>query len=493
MSYDDDIFKDEVMPLPGVITSFREDVKEPIQWDVVQTSGELGVGVDFTAGVLSVPLSGDSYSQRVQLQQLIKARVSPINDKTLSEMAKHYKGQGITLGVLQIAEQARVNKIAGKFAAAKGLDIEPDGHEKTLGKRLATAGDMRSWDKAVEFTVQTAGTKAFDSFASGIRSVNPEWSKDLRNLNKRLGKTFDESVQELGDTSPLNFGNGVVGPRGLRHTLYAATEIAEYMSAGYRAPQSIKALRQESDDKRARDWGDANEDGKVDSKQTTLDTSDVPDDFEFAYDDGEFGKLVWAEGLPLTVEVKGYMRRKKRGMQSGRRVSYPSRLLTDPERRIFSQKVKVKGGIVVVDISGSMSLTQADIESIVESAPAAVIMAYSDCGENSPNAWLLANRGWRVSHIDNIGGMNNGVDGTALTWAIRHKKYGEDIVWISDGQITSMSGGQRDELAVQCAKLIKKHRIIMIPSVQEAVAMFKKGKLINKPAGPIRDALLGKL
>ena len=493
MSYDDDILKDEVMPLPGVITSFREDIQQPIQWDVVPTSGELGVGVDFSAGVISVPLSGDSYSQRLQLQQLIKTRVSPVDDKVLSELARQYKTSGVTLDVLRVSEQARINKITAQFAAAKGIVTEPDGHEKTLGKRLATAGDMRSWDKAVEFTAQNAGTKAFDSFASGIRSVNPEWSKDLRNLNKRLGKTFNESVQELGDTRPLNFGNDIVGPRGLRHTLYAANEVAEFMSAGYRAPQSIKALRRDSEDKRAREWGDTNEDGKVDSNQTTLDTSDVPDDFEFAYDDGEFGKLVWAEDLPLTVEVKGYMRRKKRGMQSGRRVSYPSRLLTDPERRIFSQKVKVKGGIVVVDISGSMSLSQADIESIVEAAPAAVIMAYSDCGENSPNAWLLANRGWRVSHVDNIGGMNNGVDGTALTWAIRHKKYGEDIVWVSDGQITSMNGGQRDELAIQCAKLVKKHRIIMIPSVQEAVAMFKKGKLINKPAGPIRDALLVKL
>ena len=32
----------------------------------------------------------------------------------------------------------------------------------------------------------------------------------------------------------------------------------------------------------------------------------------------------------------------------------------------------------------------------------------------------------------------------------------------------------------------------MIPSVEEAVKQFKAGKLTNKPAGPIRDALLGK-
>ena len=55
-----------------------------------------------------------------------------------------------------------------------------------------------------------------------------------------------------------------------------------------------------------------------------------------------------------------------------------------------------------------------------------------------------------------------------------------------------MGGGQHDELVLQCARLVKKHKIIMISSVAEAVKMFKNGKLINKPAGPIRQALLGR-
>jgi len=488
--------EDEVMPLPNVITSFREDVKDPINWEIVPTVGDFGAKVDFIAGVMAIPLSGDSHSQRLQLQKLIEARVTPLDSSTYSGIAKAYNNNGITADVLRVAEQARINAITEQFAKVKQLDHEPTGAEKTFGKRLATAGDMRSWDAAVQFTVQNHSTKSFDSFASGIRSVKPEWSKRLRQLNKSMKTNFNGTVSELGDTTPVRFNSDVNIPTGFRYTLYAASDIADYVSSGYKTPQDIKDIHSKKEEQRAANYGDPDkfdpDKNTLGDQPVTLNTDDVPDDFEFDYDNGEFGKLVWADDKPLTVEVKGYMRRKKRGMQSGRRVSYPSRLLTDPERRIFGQKIKVKGGIVVIDISGSMNLKQSDIEEIVEAAPAAVIMAYSDCGGDSPNAWLLADRGWRVRDTGDIGGMNNGVDGTALTWAIRRRKHGEDIVWVSDGQVTSMGSGQNDQIIIQCAKLVKKHKIIMIPSVEEAVSMFKKGKLINKPAGPIRSALLGK-
>lgn len=488
--------QDDVLPLPNVITSFREDMQEPINWEVVPTSGGLGAKVDFAAGVMAIPLAGDSYSQRLQLKKLIEARVT-INDPSLySKIAKEYANSGITADILRVCEEGRINAITEQFASVKGLEHEIDGSEKIFGKRLATSNTTRDWDKAVEFTIQNYNTKSFDSFASGVRSVRPEWSAQLRKLKKVLSHSFNDKVSELGDTRPIRFDSEFSIPNGFRHTIYAANAINEYLSSGYRAPKEIRDAKEKQESERAANYGDPD---KFDPNMNTLgdqtvslDTSDLPDDFEFDIDNGEFGKLVWAEDMPLTVEVNGYMRRKRKGMQSGRRVAYPSRLLTDPERRIFAHKVKVKGGIVVIDISGSMNLTQKDIEAIVEAAPASVIMAYSDCG-GGPNAWLLANRGWRVRDIGNIGGQNNGVDGTALTWAIRHKKYGEDLVWVTDGQITSTSGGQRDELAIQCAKLVKKHKIIMIPSVEEAVVMFKKNKLTNKPSGLVRQALLGRL
>ena len=497
MTQVNDFYEGKVVPLPGVITSFREDLVDPIQWDVVPSTGELNVGVDFAAGVLTVPLEGDSHSQRLQLRKLVEARVTPIDPKVYDKISKIYDGR-FTPAIIRSAEQARINAITEKFAEVKGLQHEPSGAEKTQGKRLATVNSPEAWNQAVRFTVENAGTKSFDAFASGVRSVNPEWSERLRKLNKRMLNSFKETPYQLGDTTPVGIGDGDFVPRGFMNAVYAADEIRDFVADGYHSPESIKKAKAKEDDERAENYGSPTKfdptKGSMERGEQEIETGKIPDDFEFPTDeDGQFAELVIDESLPLTVEVSGYMRRKRKAMTSGRRLSYASRLLTDPERRVFGQKVKVKGGIVVVDISGSMSLSQEDVEAIVEAAPAAVIMAYSYCNEGEPNAWIFANRGWRVREIPEVGHRGNGVDGPALTWAIRHRKFGEQIVWITDGQVTSKSDGQNPEIIRQCAQLVKKHRIIMVPTAEEAVAMFRSNRLVNKPRGPIREALLGRL
>ena len=492
---------DQSLPLANVIASYREDMA-PIDWQVVPTAGDFGSGVDFVAGVMAVPLGGDSHSRYTLLRNEITLRVAPPDPTIFKSLAQQYKVQGITESILRSAESARISAITEQFAARKGLQREPDGSEKVTGKRLAQANTTQAWDEAVAYTLRNYGTKSFDSFASGIRSVSPEWSKRLRQLNKKLGGVLNSPALRLGDTTPCTFGNGVQGPTGFQNTLYAASVVRDYLSDSYMAPEDIKLKARDEEDKIAQDYGKrkptpVNTEGSLSNEEIQME-GELPDHFEFD-DDSGFGKLIIDDSKPLSVEVPGYMHRKRKAMTSGRRVVYPSRMLTDPQRRVFSGKVKVKGGVVVIDISGSMNLTQQDIEDIVEAAPAAVILAYSDCsginGDEAPNAWLLANRGWRVRDIGHIGGMNNGVDGTALTWAIRHRKRNEPLVWVTDGQVTSMSGSgsSNSELAKQCAKLVKKHRIIMIPSVDEAVAQFKSGRLINKPRGYVRSALLGRI
>ena len=502
---DESVVARAAQPLPKVVASYREDIDQSIDWTIEPSAGDFNVGVDFSSGIMSIPLTDDDYSRYIQLREMVRLRVSPTSPELYTKCAKHWGASGVTESLLRIAEQARVSSIARTFADSMGINIEPDGSEKILGKRLATAGNDLSWDKCVEFAVQNFGTKSFDSFASGVRSVNSDWSKRLTKLNKQLSAQFDGTPSEIGDTHPVRYSGDIVGPLGFNHSVYAANDIAEYMSSGYRAPDDIKLRVKEKDDRRASNYGEPSLEelmsGTIDPTKTGLDTDDMPDDFEFDFESEEdhFGPLIFSDDLPLTVEVEGYMRRKRRARQVGRTLSYPSRFITDPERRVFGQKVKVKGGVVVIDVSGSMRLSQSDIEEIVAAAPAALILAYSDNdgGQGQPNAWILANRGWRVSDLGNIPRSQNGVDGSALTWAVRHRKYGEDIVWVSDGEVFGINGsrGHRNQLAIDCAKLVKKHRMIMIPSVRDAVAAFKSGQPLrkfNKPAGPIREALLGR-
>jgi len=493
-------FNEPIAPLANVVSSFRDDITTPIDWQIQPTPGEFGAGVDFVEGVFAVPLEGDSHSQQIQLRKLIELRCSPTDPKIYSHMTEYYKAMDseMRVNVLKAAEAARISAITGKFTKAFGMVIEPDGSEKTRGKQLATAGTTGAWDQAVEQTLKLDSDKAFDSFASGIRSVKPEWGKKLRVLRKQLNGTFQESARLIGNTTPAKYGDGISGPEGFRYSLYAAGIVRDFLSDGYRAPDDMQELKRIRQDKLAENYGkpdpsDLSDNGKLSRHEMEIE-EELPEGYEFETDsDSGFYALRIDDTLPLIVEVPGYMHRKRKAMTSGRRITYPSRMLTDPQRRVFGNKQRVKGGIVVIDISGSMSLSQSDIESIVNSAPAAVIIAYSDCNDDpAPNAWILANRGWRVKDIGNIGGSNNGVDGPALTWAIRHRKRNEEIVWVTDGQVTGRIGGSNYSLAKECAKLVKQHKIIMIPSVDEAVKQFKLGRLINKPAGTVRDALLNR-
>ena len=493
-----------VQPLPGVVASYRGDLDPNIEWDVVPSAGDFNVGVDFAKGIMSVPLSGDDYSRWIQLRELVKLRITPTSNAVFKQAAKSWNSSGVTENLLNAAEQGRINHIARRFANTMDIAIDVDGSEKTLGKRLATTKNDHGWNQCVQFTLMNFGTKSFEQFNAGVRSVNSEWSKRLLKLNATLKSDYDSGIDHLGATERANYGDGVWGPSGFYNSVYAASHASDYVAGGDLAPKSIKEAIKKKEDEKANNYGDPTVEEILrgyDPGGSTLDVKDLPEDFEFDTDPNEntddvFGPLIFNEELPLTVEVTGYMKRKRRPRQMGKSIAYPGRLLTDPERRIFGNKVKVKGGVIVFDISGSMNLSQSDIEAIVESAPAALILAYSDTGTPGvPNAHILANRGWRVSNFEDVQRSGNGVDGTALTWALRHKKHGEEVIWVSDGHVFGINGCRSNNLAIQCAKLIKKHRIIMIPSVSAAVKAFNSGlplRRFNNPAGPIREALLGR-
>ena len=62
--------------------------------------------------------------------------------------------------------------------------------------------------------------------------------------------------------------------------------------------------------------------------------------------------------LPLTLTVQGAIGKKRVASQVGRNPRRISRILTDPERRIFDKKVRSGGGVVLIDCSGSMDLSK---------------------------------------------------------------------------------------------------------------------------------------
>lgn len=148
---------------------------------------------------------------------------------------------------------------------------------------------------------------------------------------------------------------------------------------------------------------------------------------------------------------------------------HPSRLLTDPQRRAFTQRVSRHGGVVIIDQSGSMDIEPGQLAALLARAPNALVVGYShrpgDLGATA-NAWILARRGVVASTCPS-GNVGNGVDGPVLRWAIDQRTGREPIVWVTDGQVTDSHDHPDDQLTGECADLVLRHRIRLVRELSD--------------------------
>lgn len=201
--------------------------------------------------------------------------------------------------------------------------------------------------------------------------------------------------------------------------------------------------------------------------------------------EGKVENQQWCKLAPafpkLEITHNGRMNRRRRPNEMGKTPKYLSRLLTDPSRRIFAKKSKSLGGVVVIDCSGSMGLSQKDIENLIKSASGSTIWAYSSSchRQDLENTWLVAHQGKRVRDIPNFHG-GNGVDLPAIAYATRYRKNKNDtMIWISDGHVTGNAEVSEDKLRRATALFIKKFNIHHTETIAEAMQILsdaQKGK-----------------
>jgi len=178
----------------------------------------------------------------------------------------------------------------------------------------------------------------------------------------------------------------------------------------------------------------------------------------------------------LTISHTGKMGRRVIANNEGKHIRNISRLVTDPERRIFSRKTRSLGGIVVVDCSGSMSLTDEELRLIMKSSAGCTVIAYSDGDAddpNIPNIWVVARKGRQVRQLPEFPG-GNGVDGPALIYALSLRTHNCPMVWISDTMVTGngLIGGRT--LRKQCIDLCRKHNIHIVNTAEAASELLTK-------------------
>lgn len=420
---------------PELVTG-RVDDYEDRAWTVKPGWALRGhASCDFVARVLEVPLGATEVDRVIRAHELMHVRVSPHDVNPLALYPE------LTPRALECAEEFRVNELLRRLRFP--VESLLDGSESVSAERLCVNG---AWDEVATFFVATVGTGAERAFVRGVRRVRPEWAKALTVVRRRvLAVTSVLATSEIGATERSGVGEL---PRGFDDVTVpvARVIVAAAESATPTTPDELRRFRRslEPGGRRA--------------------------------PSGRFADLVFdvhalSEGGP-----PGRCGRRSAPSVSGTVMRYPSRLLVDPHRRAFARVRPGRGGVVVVDQSGSMDLDASDLDHLLRAAPGALVVGYSHRpGDRSgrPNAWVVARDGRRVRDLP-TGNVGNGVDGPVLAWAVAHRRPGDVVVWVTDGQVTDSHDHPSRDLSRECARLVRRHRIELVRSVADAARRLRR-------------------
>ena len=414
-------------------------------WSVEKGSPVRGEAwAELDARRLRVPYGDDAASRIIRVHELMHVRVSPLD----THNAVH-SFEDISAEAVISAEEFRVNTLVQR--AGFDTDDLRDGSESTAGERLTERGD---WNEAVRFLGAIAGTKAGADFLRGVKKVDPEWAKALGEIQKAMKKVVRKvGTQSLGAENVNEDGF----PRGFVHYTQPLARIIQIaFDAGNPDP-------------------DTGEEKEINAEEIK---TKVGNRSSRGVSSGRFARPI-IDPIPLTRRVAGQMGRKRVATNVGRNPRRISRMLVDPERRVFDRKIKGKGGVVLIDQSGSMRLEDDDLWAILSAAPGCTVIGYShkpSSTDNTPNIWVLAQDG-KVCSTIRKGNGGNGVDGPALELAIRKRKSKTDpFIWVCDGLVTDDRDMGHDGLSEQCGKIVVKEKIHMVNTPTEAVEALQQVK-----------------
>lgn len=180
-------------------------------------------------------------------------------------------------------------------------------------------------------------------------------------------------------------------------------------------------------------------------------------------EDDDWGRLT-VEEAPLTERLKANPERKVRATDMGAIPRYMHRITID--QRVFGRRRKrvIFQGTVLIDHSGSMSLSTEQVEEILTRWPAVTIATYSGQG-GSGKLRVIARNGKRAAnqYLRRPSGGENVVDGPALDWLAKQKG---PRVWISDGHVTGVGEKITPGLRLDAARKVSRGRITRIEDVQ---------------------------
>lgn len=422
-------FKETPTPFPELVSS---------GWVIRDSGNPFYGGTDKSSKTMSVPMGDDDISFCVRMHELMHAQISPedlrkfmeehdLHDQSDVQAAEDYR---ITQTLKRKAVEPAVRTVfKTKMLTAQQQKV--DGLAEGL-QRLPPLQAAKIWTQILVSSLELADFAGL--WAKAQETMHPT-------LVEKVGETLN-AVWQIGERR--KYATDVPS---VEFTVEVARLLAE----------SAKALAQMDPKKQ----GDFN-----------LPGTNVPMDYMAT-------KTSWGD---MDIERPRLMSKtrfrirtpKHRANDEGVKISAMHRMCTD--QKIFKTKRTYKGGTVLIDCSGSMSLTHEDVMEMVEQAPAATVAYYA--GEDARGAVRIVAQGGKVVDPDNLENeyMNSGniIDGPALEWL---NTMPEPRIWVSDGQVTGRRDCSSGPNIRHVQQLVRKGNIRRIPTAEAAIEAFRDGSL----------------
>lgn len=189
-----------------------------------------------------------------------------------------------------------------------------------------------------------------------------------------------------------------------------------------------------------------------------------------------WGKVTWEE-CPMYVPAKfRTLLDHRRKLDTGVVPKHIGRLLSD--QRLFDIKRKRPGGSVLIDTSGSMGLSEDDIDKLVMAAPGCTVAVYGGMHGDDGRMRLLASKGYVAErqYRTRAGCGANLIDGPALMWLA---KQNEPRFWVSDGLVTGTNECSNATLKAESIYICKRYHIKRVDDVDDALRTFRRTTMIT--------------
>lgn len=168
----------------------------------------------------------------------------------------------------------------------------------------------------------------------------------------------------------------------------------------------------------------------------------------------------------------------RRSTDAGVAVGDVSRVLTD--QKVFREPRPTIKGSVLIDASGSMGLSHAEIFEICGKIPGAIIGVYTGMHSAGYGKLIVAAINGRILERKRLveerkGGGANMVDGPALEWLCSQPR---PRVWVSDGAVTGRNECTNDALIEDANRICLRGNVVRIHALKQApgVITFLRGK-----------------